>query len=100
MAGVCMLGMLFAVAVYSVLSGMWGVVITDAVQFVVAMVGCIVFAMVAVHAVGGVDQLRANIETQFGDGQAFAFLPSFSSEHPWLPLHLHVSTQKAANTAL
>ncbi|MEZ6153539.1 MAG: sodium:solute symporter family protein [Pirellulaceae bacterium] len=90
LAWLCVLSMLAAVALYSVLSGMWGVAITDAVQFVVAIVGCTIFAFVAVQAVGGVDELRSNIETQFGDGQAFAFFPSFSSEHPWLPLHIFV----------
>jgi len=90
MAWLCVLCMLAAVALYSVLSGMWGVAITDAIQFVIAMAGCIVFAFVAVRAAGGVDQLQANIETQFGGGQAFAFFPSFSVEHPWLPLHIFV----------
>ncbi len=87
-AWICVLLMLAAVAVYSVLSGMWGVAITDAIQFVVAMVGCTIFAFVAVQAAGGVEHLRSNIEMQFGDEQAFAFLPSFSVENPWLPLHI------------
>ncbi len=89
-AWLCVLLMLAAVALYSVLSGMWGVAITDAIQFVVAMAGCTVFAVVAVNAAGGVEQLRANIENQFGDGQAFHFFPSFSTEHPWLPLHIFI----------
>ena len=88
MAWVAVLCMLFAVAVYSVLSGMWGVVITDAIQFVIAIVGCAVFAAVAVNAAGGIGELQANIEQQFGDGQAFAFFPSFTTENPWLPLHI------------
>lgn len=51
------------VAFYSSLSGLWGVTITDAVQFVLAMAGCIVLAVVAVnHAdVGGVAGLKASL---------------------------------------
>jgi len=89
-AWLCVLLMLVAVAFYSALSGMWGVAVTDALQFVLAMLGCTVFAVVAVQAVGGVAQLQASIAEQFGDGQAFAFFPSFSSADPWLPLHIFI----------
>lgn len=46
-------------AAYSALSGMWGVVVTDAFQFVLAMVGTIVLAFVvlALPQVGGVSGL-------------------------------------------
>ena len=46
---------------YSVLSGLWGVVVTDAVQFVIAMVGSIALAFFAVNAVGGLDALKAGL---------------------------------------
>ncbi len=51
--------MLFT-ALYSSVSGLWGVAVTDAVQFVIAMVGCIVLAVVVVNdpAIGGLDQLK------------------------------------------
>lgn len=51
--------MLFT-AVYSSVSGLWGVTVTDAVQFVIAMAGCIVLAIVVVNdpAIGGLDGLR------------------------------------------
>src|SRR5918996_1270984 len=39
--------------VYSVLSGLWGVVVTDAVQFLIAIIGSIALACFAVDAVGG-----------------------------------------------
>lgn len=87
-AWICVLIMLAAVALYSVLSGMWGVAITDVIQFVIAIVGCTIFAVVAVQHVGGANELRQNIESQFGDAGAFSFFPSFSAEHPWLPLHI------------
>jgi SSS family solute:Na+ symporter len=37
-------------AVYSGMSGLWGVSITDAVQFIIAMGGCIVLAVLAVNS--------------------------------------------------
>ncbi len=51
------------IAFYSSLSGLWGVTITDAVQFILAMTGCIVLAVVAVnHAdVGGVAGLKGSL---------------------------------------
>ncbi|HUW58796.1 MAG TPA: sodium:solute symporter family protein, partial [Planctomycetota bacterium] len=44
--------------VYSVLSGFWGVVVTDFVQFIIAMGGSIALAVLAVRHVGGLDALR------------------------------------------
>jgi Na+/proline symporter len=46
---------------YSILSGLWGVVVTDAVQFVIAMVGAIALAVFALQAVGGIDGLKAGL---------------------------------------
>ena len=46
---------------YSILSGLWGVVVTDAVQFVIAMVGSIALAWFAVDAVGGLDALKTGL---------------------------------------
>ena len=48
---------------YSVLSGLWGVVVTDAVQFVIAMIGSIVLAWFAVDAVGGLAALKDGLAT-------------------------------------
>ena len=47
--------------VYTSLSGLWGVVLTDAFQFVWAMVGAVILAIYAVHAVGGLDALAARL---------------------------------------
>lgn len=49
------LGITFA---YSALSGLWGIVVTDFVQFLVGMAGSIVLAWFALDAVGGVTGLR------------------------------------------
>ncbi|MCI0486676.1 MAG: Na+:solute symporter [Blastocatellia bacterium] len=47
--------------IYSILSGFWGVVVTDAVQFVIAMVGSIALAVFAVDAVGGINALKSKL---------------------------------------
>ncbi|MEN8150277.1 MAG: sodium:solute symporter family protein [Planctomycetota bacterium] len=44
-------------AVYSVLSGFWGVVATDVIQFGIAMVASIVLAFLAVSEVGGMESM-------------------------------------------
>ncbi len=79
--------MLAVTGLYSVLSGMWGVAITDAVQFVLAMIGCTVLAVIAVDHVGGIDALQEKVAANFGGGeQAFGYLPDFTAEDPWLPV--------------
>jgi solute:Na+ symporter, SSS family len=54
---------LFVTFLYSVLSGIWGVVVTDAVQFVIAMVGSLALAYFAVDAVGGLQALKTGLAT-------------------------------------
>lgn len=82
--------MIALVGVYSTISGLWGVAITDVVQFFLAMLGCIWMAWVAVEEVGGVDQLRQRVAENFGTGgeQAFSFIPDFTSQDVWMPLHV------------
>jgi Na+/proline symporter len=48
--------------VYALLSGFWGVVLTDLVQFVIAMVGSIALAIFAVQAVGGLGSLIEQVD--------------------------------------
>jgi Na+/proline symporter len=50
-------------AVYSALSGLWGVAVTDAVQFVLAMTGCIILAVIVMDLpeVGGIAGLRQQL---------------------------------------
>ena len=43
--------------VYAILSGFWGVVITDMVQFCIAMFGSITLAIIALNHVGGMESL-------------------------------------------
>ena len=49
------------VTIYSSLSGLWGVSITDTFQFVMAMGGSIVLAVFAIRQVGGVDALKTQL---------------------------------------
>lgn len=68
---------MLVVAVYSALSGLWGVVITDAVQFIIAMTGCIILAVYVVNSpqVGGIDGMKAQLP-QF----IFDFFPKISTD--------------------
>jgi len=54
---------MFMVAVYSSLAGLWGVAITDAFQFVIAMTGTIALAVIAINIpeVGGIAGLREKL---------------------------------------
>lgn len=66
---------------YAVMSGYWGVVVTDLVQFIIAIAGSIFLAVVAFSKVGGVSGLREKIITsQAGMGDAtFHIFPPVSS---------------------
>jgi SSS family solute:Na+ symporter len=78
--------LLFGVtALYSVFSGLWGVIVTDAFQFVVAMGGTILLAILAVSSIGGMDVLIAKAAAHFGSAEAaFGVLPPVNQA--WLPL--------------
>jgi solute:Na+ symporter, SSS family len=78
--------LLFGVtALYSVFSGLWGVIVTDAFQFVVAMGGTILLAVLAVKSVGGLDVVVEKSAAHFGSAEAaFGVLPPL--DQAWLPL--------------
>lgn len=46
---------------YSVLSGLWGIVVTDLFQFIIGMGGTLVLAVIAMDAVGGLEGLREQL---------------------------------------
>ncbi len=55
---------LVAVAlIYALLSGFWGVVVTDLVQFSIAMFGSIALAVIAVNTFGGMESIIEKINT-------------------------------------
>ncbi len=76
------------VGFYCTVSGMWGVAVTDAVQFVLAMVGCILLAFYAVRKVGGVDAMQSRVIENFGSDEAFRFIPNLTGESAWMPVHV------------
>jgi len=72
-------------ALYSVLAGLWGVIVTDAFQFVVAMGGSILLAVLAVEWIGGLDSLVEQSARHFGSAEAaFGVIPP--TDQAWLPL--------------
>ena len=91
---------------YTVVSGYWGVAVTDGVQYLFEIGGAIVLAVVAMQAVGGVDALKAKLGaahpaftppgTTFGTADAaMAFWPS--GEGIWVLPMLTVFTLLSLN---
>jgi len=79
------LGICFALAGgYALLSGLWGVVLADFLQFFLAVGGSVVLAFFAVDAVGGMDALASGVRRSFGTGaEPLAFFPS--GDRAWMP---------------
>jgi len=73
---------------YAGLSGLWGVVITDAFQFVIAMAGSIALSVFGLRAIGGIDGLKARLLEHAGSPEK---VDTFLSVLPpvgqalWLP---------------
>lgn len=85
-------GICFVITVaYSAGAGMWAVLWTDLVQFVIKMSAVIILAVYAVKAVGGMDRLKAGLATHFGDSDAaISVLPLRVAEgglaaYAWMP---------------
>lgn len=70
------MGALVITSVYSALSGLWGVTVTDAFQFVLAMTGCIFLAVIVLDLpqVGGLSGLRQKLPEW-----TFHFLPTIGA---------------------
>ncbi len=73
------LGAMAITAVYSSISGLWGVAVTDVVQFVIAMTGCIILAIIVINSpeIGGISGLKSNLPPW-----ALNFFPSISDFTP------------------
>lgn len=70
-------GCMLITAFYSAISGLWGVAVTDAFQFILAMIGCIVLAVVVINQpqIGGLSGLQSKLPEW-----AMKFTPEISSE--------------------
>jgi len=62
---------------YSILSGLWGVVVTDLVQFIIAMTGSFAAAYYAVRHVGGLSSLFAQVSQ--ANPHALNLVPDFGN---------------------
>jgi SSS family solute:Na+ symporter len=85
-------GICFVITVaYSVAAGMWAVLWTDLVQFVIKMTAVIVLAVFAVNAVGGMDALKTKVTAHFGTDAVLSVLPvdtrgGILAGYEWMPL--------------
>jgi SSS family solute:Na+ symporter len=68
---------------YSTISGLWGVIVTDFFQFALAMTGCIALAVFALNAVGGMSGLVAALHARFPDDAPLRLVPALDSA--WMP---------------
>ena len=70
---------------YSGLSGLWGVVVTDFLQFFIAMLGSLALAYFATDAVGGISGLKEGLTEIYGaNHQILDFTPDIGSV--WMPV--------------
>ncbi len=82
---------------YTLLSGQWGVALTDLVQYVIMQGGAIVFAIYAVYNVGGLQALKDGVMKVTTNPQILDMTPNpgagsiFSAEF-WTPAFLGFAT--------
>jgi solute:Na+ symporter, SSS family len=86
-------GICFAItAFYAVAAGLWAVLWTDVVQFVIKMSAVIVLAVYAARAVGGIDVMKVKLVEHFGsEAAALSVLPVSATAsglhaYAWMPL--------------
>ncbi|MCZ6680858.1 MAG: Na+:solute symporter [Candidatus Poribacteria bacterium] len=73
---VAVLACMLIAGIYCALSGFWGVVMTDLVQFCMAMIGSISLAVIAVVKVGGIGALKTKLAAVHGANHTILnFLP-------------------------
>jgi solute:Na+ symporter, SSS family len=65
------------VVAYTAISGLWGVMVTDFIQFWIAMVGCVILAIMAVQHVGGLETLFTKMNDLYGADRASAMMALF-----------------------
>ena len=88
-ATLTIVALLIIVLTYSSLGGIRGVILTDLVQFVIAMITSIVFAFYAVSELGGMQSIQDQLVHIYGETSArhyTEFLPSL--DNPLLPFQI------------
>jgi Na+/proline symporter len=81
-----LLALLIFTAFYTTIAGLWGVLVTDLVQFVLKMGMVVALAYFAVRATGGLTALEMKVralDASAGGGSRLAFFPSTDSA--WMP---------------
>ena len=81
-----LLALLAFTAFYTTIAGLWGVLLTDLVQFVLKMGMVVALAYYAVRAVGGLSALEEKVralDATAGSGSRLAFFPAAGSA--WMP---------------
>jgi len=77
-----------AVAVYTMASGLYGVILTDFIQYGFALFGSFALAYYSVKGVGGLSNMVNSLHATYGvDSGVTNFVPSFSSAK-WMPLNV------------
>jgi len=86
-------GICFVITViYSVAAGLWAVLWTELIQFVIKMTAVIILAVYSVNAVGGITVMKEKLGEHFGSGDAaLSVLPVSVTEsgfqaYAWMPL--------------
>jgi Na+/proline symporter len=86
-------GICFVITViYSVAAGLWAVLWTDLIQFVIKMSAVIILAVYSVKAVGGIAVMKVKLAEHFGSGDAaLSVLPVSVTDtgfhaYAWMPL--------------
>src|SRR5579859_35485 len=91
-AVVVLFGIIAITGFYTTISGLWGVLWTDLIQFVLKMTMVIVLAYYGIQAVGGMEAMKQKLSVidaargaaQGGTGSILSFVPGLNS--PWLPI--------------
>jgi Na+/proline symporter len=88
--GWALAGCLLFTGIYVTLGGLWGVLVTDVLQFIVKMTMAIVLAVAAVAAVGGIAGLKSGLAAVDAShhiaagGSLLSFFPT--TDAAWMPL--------------
>ena len=77
------------IGAYSSLGGIRGVILTDLLQFAMALVGGVAFAWIAVDHVGGLQGLQAGLARHYDVASLLDFVPG--RDAAWLPVQVFLT---------